>query len=170
MKFDQTVAVYLRRHLGKAPKVWNWLARYAMYVYVVAVFASLALVPMSIWLTHLLLPAMACYFATLLVQMVIRRPRPNALPHGFKLWIHTYSFPSAHSAASFACAVLLSALAFVVLPTSLGLALVVLVLSFALAALIALSRIIVGVHYPSDVIAGSLLGTTLAGLFVLLLG
>ncbi len=169
MKFDQTVAIYLRRHLGKAPRVWNWLARYAMYVYVVAVFASLALISVSNWLAHLLFPALACYVATLLVQMVIRRPRPNALPHGFKLWIHTYSFPSAHSSASFACAVLLSALAFAVLPTSLGLAPVVLIMSFALAILIALSRIIVGVHYPSDVIAGSLLGTVLAGIFVLFL-
>ncbi len=166
MKFDQTVAVYLRRHLGKAPRVWNWLARYAMYVYVVAVFASLALLSVNDWLAHLLLPAAACYVATLLVQMVIRRPRPNALPHGFKLWIHTYSFPSAHSAASFACAVLLSALAFVVLPVF---APVILVVSFGLAITIALSRIIVGVHYPSDVIAGSLLGAVLAGVFVLFL-
>lgn len=167
MKFDKTTAIYLRRHIGKAPRVWNWLARYAMYVYVAAVFASLALISVSNWLAHLLLPAAACYVATLLVQMVIRRPRPNALPHGFKLWIHTYSFPSAHSSASFACAVLLTALAFSIWP--LYAAIIVLVVSFGLAKLIALSRIIVGVHYPSDVIAGSLLGTVLALLFVLFL-
>ncbi len=163
MKFDQTVAIYLRRHVIKAPRIWNWLARYAMYVFVIAVFASLALVPSSVWLSQLFLPAAACYFATLLVQVVIRRPRPNALPHGFKLWIHTYSFPSAHSSASFACAVLLSALAFVILP---AVASMVLISSFVLAMLIAVSRIIVGVHYPSDVIAGALLGTVLASVFV----
>ena len=36
---------------------------------------------------------------------------------------------------------------------------------FVLASLIALSRIAVGVHYPSDVAAGIIFGTILAGLF-----
>ncbi len=167
MKFDQTVAIYLRRHLDKAPRAWNWLARYAMYVYVLAGLAFLLVLSPATWLTHLLLPAAACYLATLLVQVVIRRPRPNALPHGFKLWINTYSFPSAHAAMSFAGAVLLSAAA-----ASLwsGLWILVLIATLGLALKIAVSRIIVGVHYPSDVIAGALLGGALATLFVLLLG
>jgi undecaprenyl-diphosphatase len=54
-------------------------------------------------------------------------------------------------------------LAFVILP---AVASMVLISSFVLAMLIAVSRIIVGVHYPSDVIAGALLGTVLASVFV----
>lgn len=59
-----------------------------------------------------------------------------------------YSFPSGHAGSSFACAwVLLRRL-----PGKYGVPAVV------LASLIALSRLYVGVHYPSDVIAGAVSG------------
>ncbi|SDJ58920.1 phosphatase PAP2 family protein [Nonomuraea jiangxiensis] len=68
-----------------------------------------------------------------------------------------WSFPSNHSviAAGAAGALVLAwrALAWVVLP---------------LAALMAFSRVFVGVHYPHDVAAGFLLGVVLAPLFTLL--
>ena len=59
----------------------------------------------------------------------------------------THSFPSGHATVSFACATVL-ALAVPRLRWPL----------FALAALIAFSRVYVGVHYPLDVIAGAVLG------------
>jgi undecaprenyl-diphosphatase len=60
------------------------------------------------------------------------------------------SFPSGHAAGSFAVA------AFVLtLHRPAGIAL------FAMATLIALSRVALGVHYPTDVIAGAVLGTLL---------
>ena len=59
----------------------------------------------------------------------------------------TASFPSGHSTVAFACA------------TALTLAVPRLALPFyVLAALIAFSRVYVGVHYPGDVLAGALLG------------
>jgi undecaprenyl-diphosphatase len=62
----------------------------------------------------------------------------------------TSSFPSGHSATSFACAVVLSRIApRLTIPL------------FVLAALIAFSRVYVGVHYPFDVLAGALLGVAL---------
>ena len=63
-----------------------------------------------------------------------------------------YSFPSGHSGASFAVAVVI----FMEMPKKYG------VPALILAALIALSRLYVGVHYPSDVIAGILTGTVYA--------
>jgi undecaprenyl-diphosphatase len=61
------------------------------------------------------------------------------------------SFPSGHAATSFACAyVLARAAPRFAWPL------------FALAALIAFSRSYVGVHYPLDVLAGSLLGIAVA--------
>ena len=61
------------------------------------------------------------------------------------------SFPSGHAATSFACAALLAWL------TPLSKAPL-----FALAALIAFSRVYVGVHYPLDVLGGAALGLGVA--------
>ena len=60
-----------------------------------------------------------------------------------------YSFPSGHTAASFA----VGALLFRKLPKRYGIP------ALVLAALIGFSRLYLGVHYPSDVLAGALLGT-----------
>jgi undecaprenyl-diphosphatase len=67
----------------------------------------------------------------------------------------THSFPSGHSATSFACATVLSHC----VPR-------LRVPFFVLATLIAVSRIYNGMHYPTDVLAGAVLGV-LVGLAVL---
>jgi len=61
------------------------------------------------------------------------------------------SFPSGHAATSFAGAVILGYLFRRALP---GL--------FALAALVAVSRVYVGVHYPLDILGGAALGSVVA--------
>ncbi len=61
------------------------------------------------------------------------------------------SLPSGHAATSFAGAIVLGYLFRRALPGLL-----------ALAALVAVSRIYVGVHYPSDVLAGAALGAAVA--------
>jgi undecaprenyl-diphosphatase len=63
----------------------------------------------------------------------------------------TGSFPSGHATVAFACA---TALALAVPRLALPL--------FVLAALVAWSRVYVGVHYPLDVLAGAVLGVALA--------
>ena len=70
---------------------------------------------------------------------------------------HSYSFPSSHATNSFAAATVFSAI-YRKYRRYL----------FAIAALVAYSRPYVGVHYPSDVIFGAVLGI-LCGYFVLLL-
>lgn len=69
-----------------------------------------------------------------------------------------YSFPSGHT---------LHAVSFTILATYECPPLVWLLLPFAL--LVALSRVILGLHYPSDVLAGALLGASLASLALLTL-
>jgi len=91
-----------------------------------------------------------------ILKNLVARPRPY-LPEtvggkGLILLIeeqHDWSFPSGHSGASFAAAVVYLAKG----PKKLGIP------SIILAALIAFSRLYVGVHYPTDVIAGIITGT-----------
>jgi undecaprenyl-diphosphatase len=71
----------------------------------------------------------------------------------------TSSFPSGHALSSFACAVVLARIA---PPLA--------VPAFVLAALIGCSRVYVGVHYPLDVVAGSVLGVFVATALLMLLG
>jgi membrane-associated phospholipid phosphatase len=88
------------------------------------------------------------------VKLIVRRPRPvleGLPPLGGAP--SSLSFPSAHATSSFACATAMTRIA----PEAAVL--------FVLAAAIAACRPYLGMHYPSDVLAGAVLGTAL-GLIV----
>ena len=94
-----------------------------------------------------------------IIKNLVARPRPY-LPEtiggqGLQLLIeeqHDWSVPSGHSGASFAAAVVF----LVKGPKKLGIPAII------MAALIAFSRLYVGVHYPTDVICGIITGTCCA--------
>lgn len=83
----------------------------------------------------------------LLLKNYIRRERPSGLPV-FIRPSDRYSLPSGHTAAAFVMACLLTAF----YPTFAALA-------FFWASCIGASRLLLGVHYLTDLIAGALLGT-----------
>ena len=88
--------------------------------------------------------------ASIAVKRLLRRPRPA--DQGVQVLVGTpssLSFPSAHATSTTAAAVLFGGL----LRTP---------LAFAVVPPMALSRLVLGVHYPSDVVAGSLLGAAVA--------
>jgi membrane-associated phospholipid phosphatase len=87
-----------------------------------------------------------------LLKLAIDRPRPTLRGMSPLISVRSWrSCPSAHASTSFAAARLLAR---TVPPTP----------AYLTAAAMALSRPYLGVHYPSDVIAGVVLGTALAEL------
>ena len=94
----------------------------------------------------------AAYAANQAIKLIVRRRRPQLPGLGPVVDTHSQlSYPSAHASTSFAGARALSGL----LPAA---------PLYALAAALALSRPYLGVHYPSDTVAGALLGTAVAEL------
>ena len=90
-----------------------------------------------------------------IVKNIVQRPRPFVTFTDLQIIIPTpseFSFPSGHTSSSFAAA----AVFYRHLPKKFGIP------SVVLAGLIGFSRLYVGVHYPTDVIAGVLMGILLS--------
>jgi undecaprenyl-diphosphatase len=126
----------------------SWIGRLGL------VWVAIALVLAVLWrrppvfLTVVVADALADGLAEL-GKAIVHRHRP--FEHQLGPATSSWSFPSGHAATSFACATVLSAFA----PRWR-------VPFFLLATLIALSRLYNGVHYPTDVVAGALLGVLIA--------
>jgi len=122
------------------------------------------MVPLLLWLLDV--PSLGNFLTLLLVAFAIertlyrslkntlKRPRPpNAIP-GFNSLIvasDKFSFPSGHSSGAF-----LLATALVVVYGGPVLAI------YLWAAGVALSRVLLGVHFPGDILAGALMGSSIA--------
>ena len=94
----------------------------------------------------------AAHAASIAVKRVVRRPRPE--DESVRVLVGTpsrLSFPSSHATSTTAAAVLFSGLT--------GRRLVPVLVPPML-----VSRLVLGVHYPTDVLAGSALGAALGGM------
>lgn len=94
-------------------------------------------------------------FTNFLIKPLVARIRPYDVMDALSILIekpHDFSFPSGHSSAAFATAWVM----FRSLPKRLGIPAII------YAVLMAFSRLYFGVHYPSDVVGGIVLGVLYA--------
>lgn len=141
---DQAMAIIT--HLGDCGIVWLVLC------------AILIAVPRTrkTGVTMLTALKLEVFFCNLIIKPLMARPRPYQVRPDVALLIAqplSYSFPSGHTGLSFAAAFALhgrKSTFFLPMPD--------------LACLIAFSRVYLYVHYPSDVLAGAILGGALGEL------
>jgi len=104
---------------------------------------------------HMALAGMVCTLTYKAVKRSTLRPRPyevmSVVARGAAP-LDAFSFPSGHT---------LHAVAFTLIATAYFPMLAVFLVPFTL--LVAASRVILGLHYPSDVLAGAAIGATIAG-------
>lgn len=121
-----------------------------------------------LWLTgrrHVALLVLAAVGGGTLLSSLLKlgfdRARPDVVPHAMR--VYTASFPSAHAMMSAVTYLTLGAL-LARIHATLKVKLFFLILAIVLTVLIGLSRIYLGVHWPSDVLAGWCMGAAWAGL------
>ena len=127
---------------------FHWISLSLFTVIMLMLLSSLALWEgrKRQWILPLWLSAGAALMAAEVLKLLFVRERPDSIVMTF-LWMKDFSFPSAHAATCFALVPILDR-EFPRLS----------VFWIAFAVLVAVSRLYLGVHYLSDVIAGAALG------------
>ena len=166
--FDQAVREWVHSYASPAmTRVMNVFSLLGYNILIVellialAVFAKLRWRRAALWLTVAMAGSLVL---DLTLKYIYQRTRPTAY---FGMAPHSYSFPSGHAMCSFCfygvLAGLLSART-----KPLAWRLLIWFTAAALVMAIGLSRIYLGVHYPSDVVAGYLAATVWVGTIIVL--
>lgn len=160
MHFDDSVVKYV----GKIPKrvqpffnILGYLSMPAGWMSVMALVATCQLLrghdPRNSLIILVLLPFAA------IVKLFVRRSRPPTF-YAAAMRVKSYSFPSSHAYAATLSGGQLAMSAFTNALPAIGVLVVILIIT------IGISRVHLGAHYPSDVLAGWLLGAGILAIIV----
>jgi undecaprenyl-diphosphatase len=160
MSFDHLAEEFFDLH--RTPfftSAFSWLTTLGDARVVIVVALSMAIVLFrhhrSAYVAGLLVSVVGSFTFSYFLKLVVARGRP--LPSLAAIDASGYSFPSLHAACSMALYGFLAYMIWKLLRPSNHRAPLIIVVSF-LIALIGFSRLYLGVHYPSDVIAGYSIG------------
>ena len=159
---DRSIMLAVRAHAGP-----DWVRRVALAIThagdartltIVVLVTAVLLALRRHYLTALatMLAALTGGGAVTLLKHLIARPRPTVVEHWAS--VHDLSFPSGHSASSAVCYLTLAALATQVVRSRVRRRAII-AAAVLLVGAIGCSRVYLGVHWPSDVLAGWSLGT-----------
>ncbi len=143
-----------RKHLATLTTASRWLSKTADgHLYIIAALA-LALFDQHLMASVLVLALCGERVMYFVLKNNFKRNRPPQAIPGFKSVVEPsdqFSFPSGHTSAAFLCATLASHW----LP-EIG------ALPYLWAGLVGISRVLLGVHFPTDTMAGAALGHSIA--------
>lgn len=153
---DANILLWLQEYFRREwmTPVWTLITSLGDGGWLWIVLSVILLIPKRtrrVGITALLALGIGALITNAALKNIVARTRPYEVINGLILLVEKqsdFSFPSGHACASFAAAMVY----YKRLPKKYGVPAVV------LASLIAFSRLYVGVHYPSDVIAGILVG------------
>ena len=164
--FDDTISTAIR----SLPVGLGWLMASATLigspVIVMPLFLGIGLFALVRSRWHLVWASVGVFVVigfNTLIKLTFQRIRPTT-EYAAHMWFKTYSFPSGHSCVSMVGYGLLAYFAVKLFPFPLNI--IVAVALACLILLVGVSRIYLGAHYPSDVLAGWLVGAI--GLLVII--
>ncbi|MCH8049402.1 phosphatase PAP2 family protein [Patescibacteria group bacterium] len=159
MKWDGRITRQIHAVGADSIGFWIFLSKFGLYGFVIALFVVAFAIKANGAVIFWFAPAAAAFVVTFFLRYMIRRPRPHFMKPKYTPLLRAWSFPSAHSSVALAFATTLS---IIVMQGNLAFGFICSFLFFILAILISLSRITVGVHYFTDVLAGALLGIVIS--------
>lgn len=165
---DRTALIVVRRQALHPGSYWLAMKQIMLFLTSIGSFPVLAILTLAVAAilvrarrgqvaARLVIIAGVGMAAANLVKLVIGRARPEVVPH----WIDvsTLSFPSGHTADSSIAYLLIAMIAIDATPR-VAVRRTIAGLGISLVVLIGISRVYLGVHWPTDVLAGWAFGST----------
>ncbi|MFH1711956.1 MAG: phosphatase PAP2 family protein [Patescibacteria group bacterium] len=162
-QFDHKIAKQIFEMGQSQVKFWVFISKFGLYIFLATLILIAFLINANGAVVFWLIPPASAFFITFVVRYVVRRPRPKFAGNEYVPLLKKWSFPSAHAGVAYAFATTLSLIVFEV---DFVIGIVCAMVFFLMANLISLSRLALGVHYFSDVLAGALIGMVISVMLI----